>query len=62
MSITAMEAATGTVVAAVRYTAGEAFVCTAEQIGQRLASLGALLQQRLIVKFRYAKMDYTKHS
>jgi hypothetical protein len=40
---------------AMKYTVREASTCTVEETGQRQASLGALLQQRCIGKFRFAE-------
>lgn len=56
-----MEAAAGTTAAVVKYTAREASVRTVEETWWRLALLAALLQQKLIVKFRLAKIGCTKY-
>jgi hypothetical protein len=60
-SLIAMEVAARTIAAAVKYTSWEASIRTVEETWWRLALLVALLQQKLIVKFRLAKMGCRKY-
>ena len=61
-SLTAMEATVETTMAAMGHIVRKSSVHKAKEIWQRWASLGALIQQKHTVTFRFAKMGGTNAS